>query len=42
MIYSNARLQTDNMFAALIILIFVTISIYKITDLILSKYVWWK
>jgi len=42
MIYSNARLQTDNMFAALIILIFVTISIYKITDVILSKYVWWK
>ena len=42
MIYSNARLQTDNMFAALIILIFVTISIYKITDIILSKYVWWK
>jgi len=42
MIYSNARLQTDNMFAALIVLIFMTISIYKITDFVLSKYVWWK
>ena len=42
MIYSNARLQTDNMFAALIILIFMTITLYKVTDFILSKYVWWK
>ena len=42
MIYSNARLQTDNMFAALIILIFMTITLYRITDIILSKYVWWK
>ena len=42
MIYSNARLQTDNMFAALLILIFMTITIYKITDYVLSKYVWWK
>ena len=42
MIYSNARLQTDNMFAALIILIFMTITLYKVTDIILSKYVWWK
>jgi len=42
MIYSNARLQTDNMFAALIILIFITITLYKVTDMILSKYVWWK
>ena len=42
MIYSNARLQTDNMFAALLILIFITITLYRLTDLILSKYVWWK
>ena len=42
MIYSNARLQTDNMFAALLILIFMTITIYKITDYVLSRYVWWK
>ena len=42
MIYSNARLQTDNMFAALIILIFITITLYKVTDMILSKYIWWK
>ena len=42
MIYSNARLQTDNMFAALIILIFITITLYKVTDMVLSKYVWWK
>ena len=42
MIYSNARLQTDNMFAALIILIFITITLYKVTDMMLSKYVWWK
>lgn len=42
MIYSNARLQTDNMFAALLILIFMTITLYRITDKILSKYVWWK
>ena len=35
MIYSNARLQTDNMFAALLILIFMTITIYKITDYVL-------
>ena len=42
MIYSNARLQTDNMFAALLILIFMTITIYKITDYILSRFVWWK
>ena len=42
MIYSNARLQTDNMFAALLILIFITITLYKVTDIVLSKYVWWK
>ena len=42
MIYSNARLQTDNMFAALLILIFITISLYRVTDKVLTKYVWWK
>ena len=32
MIYSNARLQIDNMFAALIILIIITISLYHLID----------
>ena len=42
MIYSNARLQIDNMFAALIILIFITISLYHFIDLILKKLIWWE
>ena len=42
MIYSNARLQIDNMFAALIILIFITISLYHLIDLILKKLIWWE
>ena len=42
MIYSNARLQIDNMFAALIILIIITISLYHIIDLILKKLIWWE
>ena len=37
MIYSNARLQIDNMFAALIILIIITISLYHFIDLILKN-----
>ena len=41
MIYSNARLQIDNMFAALIILIVITISLYFFTDKILKKILWW-
>jgi len=41
MIYSNARLQIDNMFAALIILIVITISLYFITDKILKKLLSW-
>ena len=42
MIYSNARLQIDNMFAALIILIVITISLYHLIDLILKKLIWWQ
>ena len=42
MIYSNARLQIDNMFAALIILILITISLYHLIDLILKKLIWWE
>ena len=42
MIYSNARLQIDNMFAALIILIIITISLYHFIDLILKKLIWWQ
>jgi len=42
MIYSNARLQIDNMFAALIILIIITISLYHLIDLILKKLIWWQ
>ena len=42
MIYSNARLQIDNMFAALIILIIITISLYHIIDFILKKLIWWE
>ena len=42
MIYSNARLQIDNMFAALIILIIITISLYHFIDLILKKLIWWE
>ena len=42
MIYSNARLQIDNMFAALIILIVITISLYHLIDLILKKLIWWE
>ncbi len=41
MIYSNARLQIDNTFAALIILIVITISLYFFTDKILKKILWW-
>ena len=41
MIYSNARLQIDNMFAALIVLIVITISLYFFTDKILKKILWW-
>ena len=42
MIYSNARLQIDNMFAALIIFIVITISLYHLIDLILKKLIWWE
>ena len=42
MIYSNARLQIDNMFAALIILIVITISLYHLIDFILKKLIWWE
>jgi len=42
MIYSNARLQIDNMFAALIILIIITISLYHLIDFILKKLIWWE
>ena len=42
MIYSNARLQIDNMFASLIILIIITISLYHFIDLILKKLIWWE
>ena len=42
MIYSNARLQIDNMFAALIILIIITISLYHLIDLTLKKLIWWE
>ena len=41
MIYSNARLQIDNMFAALLALIIITISLYHIIDKILKKSIWW-
>ena len=42
MIYSNARLQIDNMFAALFILIILTISLYFLIDKILKKSIWWE
>ena len=42
MIYSNARLQIDNMFAALIILIFITITLYHLIDKLLKKCIWWE
>ena len=42
MIYSNARLQIDNMFAALIILIFITITLYHLIDKLLKKSIWWE
>ena len=42
MIYSNARLQIDNMFAALIILIIITISLYHLIDLTLKNLIWWE
>ena len=42
MIYSNARLQIDNMFAALLILIFITISLYHLIDKLLKKCIWWE
>ncbi len=41
MIYSNARLQIDNMFAALIVLIIITISLYFFTDKLLKKILSW-
>ncbi len=42
MIYSNARLQIDNMFAALFMLIIITISLYHLIDKILKKAIWWE
>ena len=42
MIYSNARLQIDNMFAALLVLIFITISLYHFIDKLLKKCIKWK
>ena len=42
MIYSNARLQIDNMFAALLILIFITITLYHLIDKLLKKCIWWE
>ena len=42
MIYSNARFQIDNMFAALIILIFITITLYHLIDKLLKKCIWWE
>ena len=42
MIYSNARLQIDNMFAALIILIIITITLYHLIDKLLKKCIWWQ
>ena len=37
MIYSNARLQIDNMFAALIVLIIITITLYHLIDKLLKN-----
>ena len=42
MIYSNARLQIDNMFAALIVLIIITITLYHLIDRLLKKCIWWE
>ena len=45
MIYSNARLQIDNMFAmfaALLILIFITVTLYNLIDQLLKKCIWWE
>ena len=42
MIYSNARLQIDNMFAALIVLIIITITLYNLIDKFLKKCIWWE
>ena len=42
MIYSNARLQIDNMFAALIVLIIMTITLYHLIDKLLTKCIWWE
>ena len=42
MIYSNARLQIDNMFAALIVLILITITLYHFIDKLLKKCIWWE
>ena len=42
MIYSNARLQIDNMFAALFVLIFITITLYHLIDKLLKKCIWWE
>ena len=42
MIYSNARLQIDNMFAALIVLIIITITLYHLIDKLLKKCIWWE
>ncbi len=42
MIYSNARLQIDNMFAGLIVLIIITITLYHLIDKLLKKCIWWE
>ena len=42
MIYSNARLQIENMFAALIVLIIITIALYHLVDKLLKKCIWWE
>lgn len=42
MLNANARLQTDDMFAALSIIVLLSLALYFIIDKLLQKWVWWK
>lgn len=41
MLNANARLQVDMMFAALVVIIIMSLGLYFCVDRLLKKYVWW-
>ena len=42
MLHANARMQTELMFAALVMLIIISLSLYKIVDFLLCKLIFWQ